>query len=83
MYNVEDNIYEVVKTLCTFDSVYVAKCLRNNWFNYKDPEKIFRYPRFNDFVNLFSKIYNTECGFLIKTAPNVACINYSRCETPY
>lgn len=77
-YHVEDNICEGVKTFCTFDSVHVGKCLRNNWLNQKDPEKTFRYPCFSDFKRTCSakfailrEIYSKESGLLIKTAPKL------------
>lgn len=65
-------------TLCTNDSVHIAKCLRNNWVNQRDFDKTFCYPCFNDFSRIcFAKfsvlraIYAKESGALIKTAPRL------------
>ena len=75
-YTVE--ICDGVITLCTNDSVHIAKCVRNNWINQKDQEKTFCYPNFHDFKQIsFAKfsilrdIYAKESGLLIKTAPRL------------
>ena len=64
--------------ICTFDSVHLLKCIRNNWVNLKGQEKTFCYPCFENFEKIcFAKfstlrtIYQKESCFLIKTAPKL------------
>ena len=65
-----------------FDSVYILKCIRNNWLNLKSHDKSFAFPHFQ-FGDISTKsstsyalasfsslvhLHNTECDSLIKFA---------------
>jgi len=71
-------VFEGLKTFCTFDSVHAGKSFRNNWLNQKDSDKTFVYSDFNNFqilrfakFSVLKEIFKKEKNLLIKTAPKL------------